>query len=143
MINTITEYWGWKLGEAEEIILTNLFGNYIIKNTKGEYWRICPEELKCELIAKDNNEFETKRKNRDFILDWEMTNIVKIAKEKLSDLSSEQCYCLVYPSVLGGKYEAENIESTARATLISFSGEISRQIEDIPEGTQIKINFVD
>lgn len=143
MISTITEFWGWKLGEAEKVVLTNLFGNYIIRNTLGEYWRICPEELKCELIAKNDKEFDTKRKNQDFIIDWEMANIVKIAKDKLGDLPKDRCYYLVEPAVLGGTYEADNIESTNRESLIGYAGEIAEQIDPLPDGTPIKINFVD
>ena len=56
MIKEINKAWNWRGFNATEVIRTNEFGNIIFKTDKNEYWRICPEEINCEKIAKSDLE---------------------------------------------------------------------------------------
>jgi hypothetical protein len=47
MVETIRDAWSWVGLNPAEIIFTNLFGNLIVKDAAGIFWRICPEELTC------------------------------------------------------------------------------------------------
>ena len=69
MITEINKAWNWKGFIATEIILTNEFGNVIFKTDKNEYWRIYPEEISCERIAKTESEFNKVSSDSEFITD--------------------------------------------------------------------------
>lgn len=141
MIAEINKAWNWKGFNASKIIQTNDFGNVIFKTDENEYWRICPEETSCEKIAKTKLEFERISTDPEFIEDWEMTNLVTIAKSELGELAENQKYCLKMPSVIGGEYEKSNIGKISFTELISFSGDLGFQIKDLKDGEKIKINI--
>ncbi len=51
LLEAVAQGWGWKLGEPVAIIATNRFGNAIVQNKGGHFFRIMPEEWQCELLA--------------------------------------------------------------------------------------------
>jgi hypothetical protein len=57
--------------------------------------------------------------------------------------ANDRCYCLKLPSPLGGAYALDNIGLIDRAELITASGDIARQIDGLPDGTQIKLKITD
>ena len=58
MIEEIKEAWGWIGLTPKEVVGENAFGNVLIKDTSGKYWRLCPEDVYCEIVANNENEFE-------------------------------------------------------------------------------------
>lgn len=109
MITEINKAWNWKGFNATEVIRTNEFGNVIFKTDKNYYWRICPEEVSCEKIAESESEFDKISSDSEFIENWEMTNLVTIAKSKLGGLRENEKYCLKMAAVIGGEYEKSNL----------------------------------
>lgn len=139
MIDEINKAWNWKGFNATEIIRTNDFGNVIIKTETNEFWRICPEEISCEKIAKNESELKRVFSNLEFIEDWEMTNLVNMAKSELGELAGNQKFCLKMPAVIGGEYEKSNLGKISFAELISFSGDLGYQIKDLKDGQKIRL----
>jgi hypothetical protein len=123
--------------------MQNAFGNVIFTDEDGRYWRICPEELSCEIVAADDTEFANLQASESFSRDWSMQELVDRARSSLGDPVPERCYCLKIPGILGGKYAFENVDTIDRAELISVSGHIAQQIDDLPDGAQIKLTIVD
>ena len=142
MITEINKAWNWKGIIANEIIRTNDFGNVIFKTDKNEYWRICPEEISCEKIAESESEFDQITASPEFIEDWEMTELVNIAKAELGELAKNQKYCLKIPATIGGEYEISNIGKITFEELILFSGDFGVKIKDLKDGQKIKVNII-
>ena len=90
MLTEINNSWNWKGFIATEIIRTNEFGNVIFKTDKNEFWRLCPEEISCEKIADNKSEFNKISTESEFVEDWEMTNLVAVAKSELGELENGQ-----------------------------------------------------
>lgn len=141
IINEINKAWNWKGFNATQIIQTNDFGNVIFKTDSDEYWRICPEETSCEKIAKSKSEFDQISTESEFIDDWEMTNLVKIAITNLGELEKNQKYCLKIQPVIGGKYEKSNFEKINFSELISFSGNLGFKLKELKDGQKIKLKI--
>lgn len=139
MIDKINKHWGWIGFNATEIIRLNDFGNIIFKTELGNYWRICPEELYCIIIAKTTSELDTLFQDSEFIEDWDMENLIEIAEKKLGSLESNQKYYLVMPAIIGGAYSKENIQKISFSELISLSASLAYQMKDIKDGTKIKL----
>jgi hypothetical protein len=142
MLETIRNAWSWTGLNPAEIVYINLFGNLIVKDVNGVFWRICPEELTCQKIATDFNKFAELWHEKNFRLNWEMARIVEIAEKKLGSLQKDDCYCFKLSPVVGGNYDAENLAKISLKELIAFSGDFAQQIKDIPDGGQIEIKFV-
>jgi hypothetical protein len=139
LLEAISEGWSWKIGNPISIIASNAFGNAIVLNDEGQYYRIIPEEWQCEPLASSPEQLEEKRKEVDFVRDWEMRALVTRAEVSEGPLAEGQVYYLVIPGFLGGKYSEENIRKISLRELLSYSGDMARQSDGLPDGAQIKI----
>ena len=115
----------------------------MIKDKAGCYWRLVPEDLKCTIVAKSRDELDRLSQDQGFLADWYMSKLVEDARNKLGDLGEGRKYCLAIPGVLGGKYDISNIRTIGLSELIRISGEIARQVKDLPDGTFVELKVVD
>lgn len=143
MIETVKSAWGWSGLEPLEIVGENAFGNLLIKDIGGRYWRICPEDLACNVVAENMDQFKGLLDDSDFQRDWDVRLWVEAARTKLGLTADGQKYCLKMPSVMGGAYDVENFGVIGFEELISFSGYLAEQIKDLPDGAQIKLTLAD
>ncbi len=141
LIEKINKSWGWKGFTAKEIILVNSFGNIIFKCDNDNYWRICPEEVECEKIASTKEEMDKLLQSDDFKEDWEMENLILLAKNKLGELKPNEKYALKLLAILGGEYDSENLCKIPFEELISFSGYLAFKTKDLEDGAKIKITI--
>jgi hypothetical protein len=142
VLNTIRESWGWTGLDPAEVVVVNEFGNIIVRAHEGAFWRICPEQLSCEVIAKCAEDYESIWLDGEFQRDWQMARLVQVATHALGPLDAEHCYCLKIPAVLGGEYDLANFGTISRRELIAFSGDVAQQIKDLPDGTPFTVKFV-
>jgi hypothetical protein len=83
ILKAVSEGWGWKIGKPVTIIAQNSFGNIILRNEDGRYFRIIPEDLKVVHLADSSEELERVRGMEEFQHDWEMRRLVEQAEESL------------------------------------------------------------
>jgi hypothetical protein len=143
MIDVIKNAWGWCGLEPAEVVGENAFGNVLVKDSQGRYWRLCPEDLTCSILAANTEQFKALIEQPDFQANWEVPSWVEQAVLRLGSLGEGQKYCLKMPSVLGGTYDAENFGIISFEELLSFSGYLAEQIKDLPDGAQIKLTLKD
>ncbi|MGE0388126.1 MAG: T6SS immunity protein Tdi1 domain-containing protein [Gammaproteobacteria bacterium] len=143
MVADILEGWGWTGAKPAMIVETNKFGNVIFRALDGFFWRICPEELTCEVIADSDDAFAELKRDADFLEDWCMSRLVKEAELEFGAQADGRCFCLKMPAVLGGTYSVENVGTISVGELLRFSGDVAEQIKDIPDGSQVSFKFVE
>ena len=143
-IQEIKNAWSWIGIEPISVVGENDFGNLMIEDSAGRYWRLCPEDVYCEVVATTREELDKLSSNQEFLNDWYMESLVDQAKENLGPLDEGYKYHLVIPGALGGAYDISNIAKAPLLELIRFSGDIARQIKDLPDGaTNIELKVVD
>jgi len=128
ILKDVETYWGWTGIEPEKLIAENEFANLIIQDTEGRFWRLCPEDLYCDPIADDKDEYNELVKNEEFNLDWFMDVMVHKATEKYGPLEKGFKFHLLEPGALGGKYAVFNIRPMEFSRIIKFSGELAHKI---------------
>jgi hypothetical protein len=143
IVEEIKESWAWVGIEPIEVVGENDFGNLMIKDVEGKYWRLCPEDLSCKVVAQNRAELDALSTNQEFLADWYMEALVEAARDKLGPLEEGRKYYLVIPGVLGGEYGISNIKTLPLVELIRLSGDIGKQIKDLPDGAQVKLKVVD
>ena len=143
IVSEIKESWGWSGIDPEEVVGENDFGNLIIKDKAGKYWRLCPEDVYCEVIANNYEELNILSHDQDFANDWHMVNLVNIAKEQLGPLKAGQKYHLIIPGILGGEYDISNFRIVSIIEQIRFSGDIGKQIQELPDGANIELKVIE
>ena len=143
IVDEINESWGWVGIEPLEVVGENDFGNLMIKDVEGKYWRLCPEELSCKVVALNRTELDSLSTDQEFLADWYMEALVEASKDKLGPLEEGRKYYMVIPGVLGGEYGISNIKTLPLAELIRLSGDLGKQIKDLPDGAQVTLKVVD
>lgn len=139
IIEAIKESWSWSGIEPEEVVGENDFGNLMIRDIHGRFWRLCPEDVYCRVIAESRKELDALSQNQEFLADWYMTALTEQAKEKFGLLQPERKYHLTIPGVLGGEYGIANIRTVPQIEQIRISGDIGRQIKELPHGAKVKL----
>ena len=143
LIEEIESSWGWTGIQPVKVVAENDFGNLMVRDTQGKYWRICPEDLSCQVIAPDRASLDVLLDDPEFQDDWHMTALVEEAQETVGPLEPGRKYCLKIPGVLGGEYGGSNLASLALGELIGVSGSIAFQIKDLPDGAQVQFRITD
>ena len=139
IIDIVAESWAWSGIQPVEIVLENEFGNLIIRDIDSKYWRLCPEDLYCKIVANNKDELKSLLSNQEFLHDWYMKALVGIAKDTHGPLPPGRKYYFVTPGVLGGAYAIDNIKTVPQSEQVGVSGEIGQKIKDLPDGAKIKI----
>jgi hypothetical protein len=139
VIDDIRGEWGWTGIDPVNVFGENAFGNLIVEDRSGQFWRLCPEECSCQVVAADRERLADLLNDDAFLRDWNMTAMVGMATEKLGVLPEGRKYCLKIPAALGGKYASENMGTISLGELIGASGHIARQIQDLPDGATIRL----
>jgi hypothetical protein len=131
-VEEINDAWGWMGLRAVEILGANAFGNLILRDADGSYWRLRPQDLCCEPVADNRAALDALSYNQDFLNDWYMPELVDLAESTLGPLTDDRTYCLKIPSALGGHYGSENLATVPLSELIRFSGEGAQHLEGLP-----------
>jgi hypothetical protein len=139
----IESAWGWAGIKPTEVVGESDFGNLIVRDDGGRYWRICPEDLYCRVVAEDRAELDAISRDQEFLQSWYMSALVEQAQERLGPLTPGRKYCLRIPGVLGGEYGGENLASITLVGLVKASGHIARQIEGLPEGAKVSLRVTE
>lgn len=143
LLDEVRGAWGWAGIEPSELIDDNDFGNLILKDVHGQYWRLCPEDSYCTIIATNRKELDRLSTDQTFLGDWYMTALADQAFQQLGVLPPGRKYCLKIPGVLGGAYGGDNLATISIQELIRSSGHVAEQIANLPDGALIKLSIVD
>ncbi len=143
IINEVKESWGWVGINPTEIVAENEFGNLIIKDAENKFWRLCPEDVYCEVVAESIDDYNKLINDYAFLHDWNMIVMVDEAVAMLGTLKEGYKYCLVIPGVLNGEYSGTNIKTAPFIEIIRLSGNLGKQIKDLPDGAEVKLKVTD
>lgn len=138
LIESIEEYWAWCGIQPVEIVAVNDFANLMIKSLDGKHWRLCPEEVYCEVVADSADAYDVLSNDAEFIKDWNMSVMVDEATALLGALAEGEFYCLIVPVVVDGEYVGSNFRKALLPDIIKFSGELGQSIKDLDDGSEIK-----
>ncbi|TXI93986.1 MAG: DUF1851 domain-containing protein [Burkholderiaceae bacterium] len=139
----IGQSWGWTGIAPVQVVKENPFGNLLAQDTNGKYWRLCPEEVSCEIIAESKLELDLLFEDRSFLDDWYMTPLVSLAEDLCGPLPKNRKYHPRVPVVLCGDYGGSNLVTVDQIDQLRFSGDIGRQIKDLPDGSEIELKVVE
>ena len=142
ILNDVKEAWGWIGMDPVEVVTENEFGNLILKDSNDKFWRLCPEDVYCEVIAESITEYNELITDDEFLDDWFMSAMVEEAKKSLGTLEHGNKYHMVIPGILDGEYGGTNIKTAPFVEIIKFSGDLGKQIKDLPDGAKIELKVM-
>ncbi|MCC2971081.1 T6SS immunity protein Tdi1 domain-containing protein [Massilia sp. IC2-476] len=143
LLDEIRASWGWTGIEPLKVLGENDFGNLIVKDIRGYYWRICPEDPYCKVVATSREELDRLSNDQEFLADWTMRALVAQASRQFGALPPGKKFCLKIPGILGGEYGGDNLSTISFEELIRASGHIAKQIADLPDGAKVRLVITD
>ncbi len=143
IIEDVKESWGWVGVEPTEVVAENDFGNLILKDSENKFWRLCPEDVYCEMIADSVDAYNKLITDSEFLNDWNMVVMVDEATKKLGALKEGYKFYLAIPGILNGEYSGKNIKTAPFVKIIKWSGDLGKQIKDLPDGAEVKLKVID
>ena len=143
LVDVVTAAWGWTGVVPMAVTKTSPFGHLIIRDAEGVYWYLDPELGTLERIATDDGALALHMADAEVQNIWHAASLVKLARETIGIAEPGRCYALKTPAMLGGGYEPANLCTLPLDELIGFTGDLARQIGNLPEGAQVKVKVVD
>ncbi|MBD8240413.1 MULTISPECIES: T6SS immunity protein Tdi1 domain-containing protein [Pseudomonas] len=143
ILHVLRDSWGWAGIDPVEVVGATAFGNLMVRDEQGHYWRVCPEALSCEVIAETRAALDEVSKDQVFLHDWYLQPMVDHAEEMLGPLAQGEVYHFVISPVLGGEYASDNVRRLDHVEQLRFCGDLAREIKNLPDGAQVKLRIVD
>jgi hypothetical protein len=140
-LKKLLESWNWLIGNDKTPILVSSIGDIFLEDKNEKcYWLNVGEGI-IEKVAENKTEFKEKLNNNEIVSEWFLVELVAELKKAGIELTENNLYGYKKLPVLGGEYEPENFELTDIEVHFELSGQIHKQIKDLPNGTKIN-NFV-
>lgn len=137
--NRLTESWSWLIGTDKKPILMSSIGDLFLTDKNGAcYWLNVGEGI-FEKVTENVEQFKAKLKDNAQVDEWFLIGLVEKLKETGLKLKDKHLYGYKKLPVLGGEYEPENFELTDIEVHFELSGQIHKQIKDLPDGTKVNI----
>ena len=141
VIDALIAEWGWIVPQINAVMAVSSMGNVLLADVQQCYWRICPEELSAEVVARSAAELESVFVDPEAKADWQMSGLVSELVEVYGEPKVGECFGLVIPAVLGGEYSLQNIRRRCLYDYLRYTGDIARQTKDLKDGDKIVFNF--
>jgi hypothetical protein len=129
VLSSLNEAWSWSFERAAKVLAVNSMGNCLIKDWRGQYWRVCPENLSAKVVAQDDNELRDHFADPNSKADWQLAGLIGPAAELLGELDVGQCYAMTTPAVLGAEYSVSNLKIRSLYEYLGFAGYAALQIK--------------
>lgn len=137
-INRLIESWYWLIGNDKKPILISSIGDLFLEDQNGIYWLNVGEGI-IEKVAENETEFKTKLNDNEIVNEWFLLELVAELKRTGLLLTEKKLYGYKTLPILGGEYTPENFELIDVEVHFELSGEIHKQIKDLPDGTKVNI----
>jgi hypothetical protein len=136
-ITDICSDWQWLLNNQYIPIMVSCSGDmFLIDETKSVSW-LDTGTGQLQKIADDVDQFNSALADIDNIDKWFLASVVLDLIEKGMNLKENEVYSYKLMPILNGNYSTENFEMTDISVHFSMTGQICRQVKDLPDGTRI------
>ncbi|MCJ2179766.1 T6SS immunity protein Tdi1 domain-containing protein [Novosphingobium album (ex Hu et al. 2023)] len=130
--------WSWTGVTFEEILTVSPMGHVLVTDTAGDIHYLDPDTR--ELIRLGGEEQAAQyMADPEVACVWRADALVKAARERLGPPDEGEVYTLTPEALLAGNYAPENLIRLPLADLVSFSGQVACQAQDLPDGTPIQL----
>lgn len=135
--------WEWLLEDELSVSpwLMNQFGDLFFVDEAGTVSWLNVSDGELIEVAKSEEEFVERLEDEDNVEDWFHVAMIDALTEAGKALRAGECFGFKLLPILGGEYAPENVYTTSTERYWTLCGETHEQLKDLPEGTEIDIEF--
>jgi hypothetical protein len=140
-LEDICSCWQWRLRGPKSLVLISKLGDmFLIGNDACIYW-LQTDSGDLTRIADNLEHFEQLLQKDENLDQWFLPSLLGKLANAGKILAKNQVYSYKKLPVIGGEYTIENIDTLDISVHFAFSGQICEQIQNLPDGTKVKITF--
>ncbi|MBB5716792.1 T6SS immunity protein Tdi1 domain-containing protein [Sphingomonas aerophila] len=133
--------WASILPSHFRVFRTSLFGDSFLVDSAGEVHML--ERAGCSVQRIAVSEEGIWRQVEDDAEGWQLRRLADECRRAGKVLAAHQCYAFTTPPVLGGAYSSDNVWVAPWREWFSFTADLFRQIQHLPDGATVHLTVVD
>ncbi|MYL99774.1 hypothetical protein GR702_18610 [Novosphingobium sp. FGD1] len=138
LLNALRSAWGWTGVEFAEVIAHSLMGHMLVTDRHGAFHYLDPDvgaviALGDEAAARAHMALEETQ------VVWQADALVSAAAARLGPPAMGEVYSLRPQALIAGDYSPDMLIRIDLVDLIYLSGDIARQIRDLPDGAPVRL----
>jgi hypothetical protein len=138
--DSVLKEWRWLVGPRLQLWLVTKAGDALLRDPEdGSVHFLNTISATIERVAESDAEFELFVAEEDNAREWLLTPLVDELALRGTSPGTDQCFHFKIPPVLGGVARPENMVVIGLTDRFGGMGQVMRQINDLPEGTQVVI----
>lgn len=136
-LEDICSDWQWLLSNEYTPIIVTLSGDMFLSDKEGAISWLDTGTGQLKKIAQSLNEFLSALTDIDNIDNWLLASTVLDLIESGLILKENEVYSYKVMPIMNGDYSLTNLKATDISVHFSLTGQICRQLQNIPNGTKI------
>lgn len=137
----LIEGWTWILQDDMIPILVSSIGDMFLSDHDGKIHWLDVGGGELKFAASDTEDLKVKMKDDEIADEWFMFDLVAEIKKSGLELQPGKLFGYKKLPIIGGEYNATNFELTDIEVHFSISGQIHKQIKNLPDGTKVNIKL--
>lgn len=138
-LEDIFSSWRWRIADQKGLILISKLGDMFLWGADDAVYWLQTDSGDLTQIAENVEHFERRLIQDEYLDNWFLPKLIKQLEEAGKTLGPNQIYSYKKLPVMGGEYSIDNIDPTDISVHFAFSGQICEQIQNLPDGTKVKI----
>jgi hypothetical protein len=135
--------WTWLMGADKRVVLISAIGDMFVIDEEGKVYWLDIGAGELSLVAGNNQEFEGKLRDMEQVNEWFMIDLTTKLRQSERKLKDGQVYSYKKLPIIGGKYHVDNFAPLSIEEHFGYTGDLHRQMKDLPDGTTVEIKIVD
>ena len=142
VLDALRDGWAWTEINFAEVHAVSRMGHLLFSDADGCFHYLDPELRTIEVLGDEQaaRAYFDKEETRKV---WQAIPLVEAARERLGECPEGSVYTLKPLALLEEDYAHENLCILPLKELISWTGDVTRQLKDLPDGSQYRIQIVD
>jgi hypothetical protein len=137
----ILSSWQWCLADMSGIVMITCVGDLFLQGKDGAIYWLQTDCGDLTKIAESLEEFNKFLDDEDKLDNWLLPSLVEKLIKANKILKGNEVYSYIKPPVIGGEYSVDNILPTEMNAHFFFSGQIFKQLKNVPDGSQVSIKL--
>jgi len=136
-LDDICSDWQWLLNNEYTPIVVTLSGDMFLSDKEGSIHWLDTGTGQLKKVAHSSNDFFIGLEDIDNIDNWFLASTVLDLIDSGLTLKENQVYSYKLMPIMNGDYSVTNFDATDMSVHFSMTGQICRQLQNVPNGTKI------
>jgi hypothetical protein len=130
-VPALIKEWRWLLPSGDTPLFLSAFGDWVLGNRDGSLWVLSLLEGTYECVARDAAEYNKLNKSEEWLDEVFMAGWLSIAAGHNLVPAKDECLGWRLHPLLGGKFEASNLQIFSMRVYQSLMGRLHHQFQNM------------